>query len=64
MTVVERKQVGQPEQYKGHTITVHFMGPDLLCRVDGQDVGGFWITSHHAIQGGKRHIDEILKVTA
>lgn len=58
---IERKQIGPTETYREHTITVHYMGPDLIVRVDGKDMPAFYVDAEAARAGGRRHIDEIHK---
>jgi hypothetical protein len=58
---VQRQQIGEAIQYKGRDIVVRHMGPDLLCFVDGQEVGNFYIDRPAAIDAGVRYIDQIEK---
>lgn len=58
---VARKQIGPAETYRGHIIVVRHMGPDLLCYVDGNQVGDFWLTAEAAGAGGRRYIDDIIE---
>lgn len=56
-----RKVVSKPEEYRGRTITIRHMGPDLLCEVDGIELSGFFIDTEAARAGGQRHIDAEIK---
>lgn len=58
---IKRKKVGKTEHYKGHEIEARYMGPDLLCCVDGQEVGHFYLTAEAARAAGRRHIDQVEK---
>lgn len=62
--MIERKLIGEPITYKGHRIEVRYMGPDLLCYVDGQEVGHFYTTADGARLAGQRHIDHLEKEKA
>lgn len=59
--MIERKQIGPTENYKGHQITAHYIGPDCICRVDGHDVGNFYVTAEAARLAGRKHVDELEK---
>lgn len=56
-----RPLIGQPVDYLGRKIEVRHMGPDLLCEVDGVDLGSFYLTSEAAIAGGQRYVDAIVR---
>lgn len=58
---VQRKQIGEPETYRGHLITVHYMGPDLLVRVDDAELPSFYIDAEAARKAGRRHADALDK---
>lgn len=58
---VERKIVGEPLQYKGHKIEARYMGPDLLCYVDNQNIGQFYLNVEAVKTAGKRYVDELTK---
>lgn len=55
MTV--NRKLMRSEVYKARTIEARYMGPDLLCYVDGVDLGPFYVDVRAAIGGGKRYID-------
>lgn len=57
--MLERKLVGPVQQYRGHTIEARLLGPDLLCYVDGQQVGEYWLTAQAAHSAGQRHVDAL-----
>lgn len=63
MTVL-RKQLGEPYVYKGKSIVLRIMVPDLLCEVDGIQVGQFWRDWEAGLAAGKRHVDEMEKEAA
>lgn len=54
----QRPVVGEPEKYKGRKIEARFCGPDLLCYVDGQDVGQFHLNVEAAKRAGRLYIDQ------
>ena len=56
-----RPLIGEPVKHKGRTIEVRHMGPDLLCEVDGVDLGAFYLNSEAAVAGGRRYIDLIVR---
>ena len=58
---LERKIVGKPEKYRGRTITIRYMGPDLLCEVDGIELSGFFVDVEAARSGGQRYVDAEIK---
>ena len=53
---VERKQVGPAETYLRHEITVHELQPDVLLRVNGQDLG-FYTNAEAARRAGREYVD-------
>ncbi len=57
----ERKQVGETQKYRDHSIIVRAMAPDVLCEVDGASLPSFYINAEAARQGGMRYIDQIEK---
>lgn len=57
--MVERRLVGPVLRYRGHEIEARLLGPDLLCYVDGQQVGEYWLTAQAAHNAGQRHVDTI-----
>jgi hypothetical protein len=57
---VKRKLI-RSESYEGRTIQARYMGPDLLCFVDGVELGSFYIDAQAAIDGGQRFIDAEMK---
>lgn len=58
---IERKVIGEPRKYRGRTITVRHMGPDLLCEIDSIELSGFFIDVKSAVAGGERYIDAQIK---
>jgi hypothetical protein len=56
---VERKQVGETLHYRGHEIVARFLGPDLLCYVDGSELSPFYEDTNAAQKAGMRHVDQI-----
>jgi hypothetical protein len=58
---IARKTVGDPIEYRGHSIEARHMGPDLLCYVDGNEVGHFYRSVEAAHNAGKRYVDQIEK---
>lgn len=58
MPKIERKLIGEPEQYHGRTITVRRMGPDLLAYVDDVELPNFYLTAEAARIGGRKYIDQ------
>lgn len=55
---VERPIIGEPRRYRDHLISVHHCGPDLIARVDGEDLPNFYLTSEAAQRGAERYIDQ------
>lgn len=49
------------EPYQGRTLEARYMGPDLLCFVNGVELGGFYIDAQAAIDGGQRFVDADIK---
>lgn len=60
MSTIVRKLI-RSETYQGRTIEARYMGPDLLCFVDGTELGSFYIDARAAIEGGQRFIDAEIK---
>lgn len=58
---LNRKSIGGPVQYKGHTIQPKYIGPDLICEVDGQEIANFYLDAEAARNAGKRYVDQIEK---
>lgn len=56
-----RQTIGKPQKYKGHTITVHPMAPDVLAAVNGQLLPNYYVNAESARQGGMRYIDAVEK---
>ena len=59
--MVERKQIGDTLNYRGHEIVARFLGPDLLCYVDGSELAPFYADLNAAQKAGMRHVDLIEK---
>jgi hypothetical protein len=55
----KRKTVGEVEQYKGHRVSALFCGPDLLCSVDGMEIGSFYLTVEGAKRAGRSYVDQV-----
>ena len=53
-----RYTIGPPQKYKGSTITVHPMAPDVIAAVDGQALPNYYLTAEFARQAGMRFIDQ------
>jgi hypothetical protein len=60
MSKITRKLI-RSETYQGATIEARWMGPDLLCFVNGTELGSFYIDAAAAIEGGQRYIDADIK---
>lgn len=58
---INRKKVGETVSYKGHKITVRYLGPDLLCYVGETELPNFYTGAEAARKAGMRHIDHIEK---
>lgn len=58
---VERKVIGEPQVYKGRTITAKFIGPDLLGYVDDIELSGFFLDTEAVQAAGERYIDAEIK---
>lgn len=57
-----RKQVGDAERYHGAKLTAHYLGPDLLCCVDGTELSGtFYTNVEAALAAGRRYVDAQIK---
>lgn len=54
-----RKQIGKTENYRGHEIIVRYLGPDLLCYVDGIELNAFYETSTNARKAGRTYVDQV-----
>ncbi len=53
-----RSEIYTPSQSTTrYRIEARFMGPDLLCYVDGQELGSFYLDAPGAIEGGQRYCD-------
>lgn len=61
---VTRRLVGEPIKYKGHRVEARYMGPDLLCYVDGREVGHFYLNAEAARKAGRDHVDQLEKEKA
>ena len=57
----QRKVVGEVETYLGRKIAALYCGPDLLCAVDGVEVGNFYMTVEAAHAAGRRYVDQVEK---
>ena len=57
----KRPVVGDPFEYKGRTIVIRHLGPDLLCEVDGSELGGFYRGAEAARAAGIRHVEHLIK---
>ncbi len=57
---VTRKLI-RSEAYQGRTLEARYMGPDLLCFVNGTELGSFYIDAQAAIEGGQRFVDADIK---
>lgn len=55
---LERKLM-DTSTYRGHKIEIRYLGPDLLCYVDGSELSPFYESVEDARKGGMRHIDHI-----
>jgi hypothetical protein len=60
MSKIKRKLI-RSEIYQGRTLEARWMGPDLLCFVQGVELGSFYIDAQAAIEGGQRYIDADIK---
>lgn len=58
---LNRPIVGEPIMYKGRRIEARFMGPDLLCCVDGSEVGHFYLNAEAARKAGRQYVDQLEK---
>lgn len=56
---IERAKVRPTEHYRGSDVDVVFLGPDLLCQVNGQQIGGYWLNAEAASANGRRYIDQV-----
>ena len=56
---IKREQVGKTLTYNKHKIVVRFLGPDLLCYVDGHELNGFYPTAESARIAGRKYADLI-----
>jgi hypothetical protein len=63
MSKIKRKLI-RSEAYQGRTIEARWMGPDLLCFVNGTELGSFYIDAQAAIDAGSRYIDADIKAAA
>ena len=54
---IPRPIVGEPEKYRGRLISAHYMGPDLLAWVDGEELPNFYETTEAARAAARRYID-------
>lgn len=61
--MIERPLIGEPHQYRGCTIEVRHMGPDLLAYVDGIEIPHFYLTQWFAREAGERFVDHMLAMT-
>lgn len=58
---IQRRTVGSATLYRGGKIEAKHCGPDLLCYVDGVELGGFYASVEGVRKAGMRHIDAQLK---
>ena len=54
-----RKQIGQAQNYRGHSITVHAMAPDVIAAVDGNALPNYYLTAEAGRQAGMRYADQL-----
>ena len=59
--MLKRRQIGQTEMCHGKKITAHHVGPDLICHVDGKEIGGFYLTAEAARAAGRRYVENLKK---
>lgn len=59
--MIERKLIGEPFAYRGHTITARFMGPDLLGYLDEEELSGFYLDTAAVHGAGVKHVDAKIK---
>lgn len=53
-----KRKVVQSKTYKDRKIEVLFVGPDLICHVDGTEVSSnFYTDVRSAVAAGERYID-------
>ena len=58
---VNRKIIGEVERYNGYEVAALFVGPDLICTVDGGEIANFYTSREAAISAGKKFCDELDK---
>ena len=56
---IERKQIGETLKYRGHEIIAKFLGPDLLCYVDGRELSPFYENLNAVHKAGMQYVDQI-----
>lgn len=56
-----RPIVGDLERYRDHLISAHYVGPDLIAMVDGQELPAFYLNAEAARAAGRRFVDDKLK---
>lgn len=61
---VARKQVGEMFMYRGYEIRARFLGPDLLCEVDGDPLPGFYTSVAGVHKAGARYVDDKIEANA
>lgn len=61
MAKIERRLIGEPEQYRGATIEARRMGPDLLAYVDGVELPNFYLNTEAVRVAGRKYVDQRLK---
>ncbi len=59
--MIERKQVGATEDYRGYTLSVRYMGPDLLAYVGVIELSGFYLNREAALAAARRYVDDDIK---
>jgi len=57
---INRKLIAT-EEYRGRTIEVRFMGPDVISMIDGVELPNFFLSSDGARRTARRCIDDWLK---
>jgi hypothetical protein len=55
------RKIVATDVYEGRRITVRYMGPDLLCEVEGIELAGFYLNTEGAYGAAHRYIDAEIK---
>ena len=56
-----REQIGQTQNYRGYSSTVHAMAPDVIAAVNGDALPNYYLNAEATRQAGMRYVDQMEK---